>query len=173
MPRAVVRGGRPWPRLYGEAGTGPGQVLHFAPMRITRIRVGALASLSAAAVVAALAVGCGGGGDDVSDTPAGRAAQAYVDAYNTRDFDRVCTLLSKSYKRERELVPGSADEPEEEGELETGCAEYFKEHTTGAETTLTLLDVQQNGSAPSPRTRPARRRTRRSAWRVSRTAPGR
>ncbi len=110
-------------------------------MRATGIGLAALA-LVCAAVIA----GCGGGDDNGTDTAAGRAAQQYVDAYNARDFDRVCALLSKSYKAERELVPGSADEPEEEGELETGCAEYFKEHTGGASTTLTLVDVQEKGA---------------------------
>lgn len=97
-------------------------------------------------VCTGLLAGCGGGDDKGTDTPAGRAAAQYVDAYNARDFNRVCSLLSKSYKAERELVPGSADEPEEEGKLETGCAEYFKEHTGGAATTLTLVDVQENGA---------------------------
>src|SRR5919204_4936197 len=97
-------------------------------------------------VCAGLLAGCGGGDDNGTDTAAGRAAQQYVDAYNDRDFDTVCTLLSKSYKAERELVPGSAEEPEEEGELETGCAQYFKEHTGGATTTLTLVDVQEKGA---------------------------
>jgi ketosteroid isomerase-like protein len=112
-----------------------------------RPRIGlAAAVLCAAAIGGGTLAGCGGGDDNGTDTAAGRAAQQYVDAYNARDFDLVCTLLSKSYKRERELVPGSADEPEEEGELETGCAEYFKEHTSGAETTLTLVDVQERGA---------------------------
>jgi ketosteroid isomerase-like protein len=113
-------------------------------MRTTGKGLVALATLCA--VGAVMLAGCGGGDDDGTDTAAGRAAQQYVDAYNDRDFDTVCTLLSKSYKAERELVPGSAEEPEEEGELETGCAQYFKEHTGGATTTLTLVDVQEKGA---------------------------
>src|SRR5262245_60404804 len=113
-------------------------MLHSAPMR----RAGIALAVALAACAATFG-GCGGGNDDGTDTPAGQAAQAYVDAYNGRDFDRVCKLLSKSYKAERELSPGSSAEPEEEGELETGCAEYFKEHTGGATTTLTLVDVQE------------------------------
>jgi ketosteroid isomerase-like protein len=113
-------------------------------MRITAIVLAALA-VCAAAVGGVLLAGCGGGDAKGTDTPAGRVAQAYVDAYNDRDFNRVCDLLSQSYKAERELVPGTAEEPEEEGELEVGCAEYFKEHTGGAATTLTLVDVQQKG----------------------------
>ena len=94
--------------------------------------------------VAAFA-GCGGGGDSGKDTDVGRAAQEYVDAYNARDFEKVCTLLSHSYKAERELIPGTSAEPEEEGELEVNCADYFKEHTAGAETKLTLMSAEQNG----------------------------
>jgi ketosteroid isomerase-like protein len=110
--------------------------------------------LAALAIVsAALLAGCGGDDVEGADTPAGHAAQQYVDAYNDRDFNRVCDLLSQSYKAERELVPGSAEEPEEEGELETGCAEYFKEHTGGATTSLTLLDVQVNGAVASAHVR--------------------
>jgi hypothetical protein len=109
-------------------------------MRRTRIGIAGLVLVCAAAFA-----GCGSGDDNGKDTQAGRAAQKYVDAYNARDFDQVCNLLSNSYKAERELVPGSADEPEEEGELETGCAEYFKEHTAGAPTKLTLLDATQKG----------------------------
>ncbi|HEY7121650.1 MAG TPA: hypothetical protein VH329_03735 [Solirubrobacterales bacterium] len=113
-------------------------------MRITGI---CLAGVCAAVLAVAALAGCGGGGsDNGTDTPAGRAAEAYVDAYNDRNFDQVCNLLSQSYKAERELVPGSAEEPGEEGELETGCAEYFKEHTGGATTTLTLVDVQEKGA---------------------------
>jgi ketosteroid isomerase-like protein len=124
-------------------------VLHSAPMRRTT-GIG-LAALAVAC--GGLFAGCGGGDDNGTDTAAGRAAQQYVDAYNARDFNKVCSLLSKSYKAERELVPGSADEPDEEGELETGCAEYFKEHTGGATTTLTLVDVQNRGSVASAHVR--------------------
>jgi ketosteroid isomerase-like protein len=114
-------------------------------MRTMGIALAALAAVCAAAVGGVMLTGCGGD-DNGSDTPAGRAVQQYVDAYNARDFNRVCALLSKTYKSERELVPGSSAEPEEEGELETGCADYFKEHTSGAETTLTLIDVQERGA---------------------------
>jgi ketosteroid isomerase-like protein len=97
-----------------------------------------------AVICAAAFAGCGGGDDNGKDTEAGRAAQKYVDAYNARDFKAVCTLLSESYKEERQLGPGGAVEPEE-GELRTGCPQYFAEHTSGAATKLTLLDTEQNG----------------------------
>ena len=123
-------------------------MLHSAPMRRTRIGLAVLALACAPALA-----GCGGGDDDGGDTDVGRAAQEYVDAYNARDFDRVCSLLSRSYKAERELVPGSAAEPEEEGELETTCADYFKEHTAGAATKLTFLSAEQNGKVGTARLR--------------------
>jgi ketosteroid isomerase-like protein len=122
-------------------------------MRRAGIQLAAVGVLGAAAIAGGMLAGCGGGDDNGTDTAAGRAVQQYVDAYNARDFDRVCTLLSKSYKQERELVPGSSDEPEEEGELETGCAQYFKEHTSGAETTLTLIDVQEHGAVANAHVR--------------------
>jgi hypothetical protein len=110
-------------------------------MRRTRIGLAVLALACAVAFA-----GCGGGGDDNgSDTAVGQAAQKYVDAYNARNFEVVCNLLSRSYKAERELVPGTSAEPEEEGELETSCADYFKEHTSGAATKLTFLDAEQRG----------------------------
>jgi len=99
---------------------------------------------------AALA-GCGGDGDG-NDTEAGRTAQRYVDAYNDRDFKTVCSLLSESYKDERQLGPGGAVEPEE-GELRTGCPQYFDEHTSGAPTTLELLDVEENGPSATAHVR--------------------
>jgi ketosteroid isomerase-like protein len=111
-----------------------------------------LAAVCAAAIGGAALAGCGDD-DNGTDSPAGRAAQQYVEAYNARDFDQVCTLLSKSYKAERELTPGSGEEPEEEGELATGCAEYFKEHTGGAATTLTLIDVQEKGAVATAHVR--------------------
>ena len=127
-------------------------------MRRTRIGIAVLSLICAAAFA-----GCGSGDDNGKDTEVGRAAQKYVDAYNARDFDELCNLLSQSYKAERELVPGSADEPEEEGELETGCAEYFKEHTAGAATKLTFLE----GGAEGPdRNRPPPRGVRgHTGWR--------
>jgi ketosteroid isomerase-like protein len=114
-------------------------------MKITGIF---LAAVCAAALGGVALAGCGAD-DRGTDSPAGRVADQYVNAYNDRDFDQVCNLLSESYKRERELVPGSAEEPEEEGELETSCPEYFKEHTGGAVTTLTLVDVQDRGAVAS------------------------
>jgi hypothetical protein len=117
-------------------------------MRRTRIGFAVLALICALAFA-----GCGGGDDDGGDTDVGRAAQEYVDAYNARDFDKVCNLLSRSYKAERELVPGSAAEPEEEGELETTCSDYFKEHTAGAATKLTFLSAKQNGQVGTARLR--------------------
>ena len=108
-------------------------------MRRTWIGIAVLAAVCAGAIA-----GCGGGDDNGKDTEAGRAAQRYVDAYNDRDFKTVCSMLSESYKEERQLGPGGAVEPEE-GELRTGCPQYFDEHTSGAATTLTLLDAEQNG----------------------------
>ncbi|HKH42518.1 MAG TPA: hypothetical protein VKA41_11780 [Solirubrobacterales bacterium] len=90
-------------------------------------------------VVCAGLAGCGGG-DGGSDSPAERAAQEYVDAYNDRDFDRVCELLSESYKES--LLTGEGEEAEEE----PGCPEWFEEHTSGVPTTLTLVDVSENGN---------------------------
>jgi hypothetical protein len=115
-------------------------------MRLARIGLPVLAVVGAAAFT-----GCGGGGgDDGKDTPAGRAAQAYVDAYNSRDFERFCGLLTESYKEEREIAGPSRDE---EGESRSGCPQYFEEHTSGATTKLTLGDVQVNGKAASAHVR--------------------
>jgi ketosteroid isomerase-like protein len=104
------------------------------------------AGIGLAVLVAAGAVGfagCGGGGEDNGlDTPAGRAAQAYVDAYNAKQFDKVCEMLTDSYKDERSIGPGGGDE---EGEERSGCGAYFREHTAGAETTLTLEEVRVTG----------------------------
>ena len=65
-------------------------------------------------------------------------AQQYVDAYNARDFGRLCQVLSQSYKQQ--LKVGS------------DCAGYFKEQTSGAATTLTLKDVEvkNNQAAAGP-----------------------
>lgn len=116
-------------------------------MRRTGIGLAVLAAVG----VAALA-GCGGGDDDGKDSAAGRAAQRYVDAYNDRDFKTVCSMLSESYKAERQLGPGGSIEPEE-GELRTGCPQYFDEHTSGAATTLTLVDVEDKGSVATAHVR--------------------
>lgn len=116
-------------------------------MRRALIGLGLLVVLSAT-----LVAGCGGGDDNGKDTEAGRAAQRYVNAYNDRDFKTVCTMLSDSYKEERQLGPGGAVEPEE-GELRTGCPQYFDEHTSGAPTTLELLDVQEDGASATAHVR--------------------
>jgi ketosteroid isomerase-like protein len=106
-------------------------------MRRAGIGFAVLATLSLS-----LLGGCGGGGDENGkDTAAGRAAQAYVDAYNSRDFKSVCGLLTESYKEEREIAGPSTDE---EGVSRSGCPQYFEEHTSGAQTKLTLVDVQEN-----------------------------
>jgi ketosteroid isomerase-like protein len=115
-------------------------MLHSAPMR--RIGIGQVVVV--AAVGAAILAGCGGD-DNGKDSAVGRAAQRYVDAYNDRDFKTVCGMLSESYKDERQLGPGGAIEPEE-GQLRTGCPQYFDEHTSGAPTTLTLLSAEENGN---------------------------
>ena len=111
-------------------------MLHFAPMR--RVTIG-LAVLVAAGLAFA---GCGGGDDNGLDTPAGRAAQAYVDAYNAKQFNKLCEMLSESYKDERSIGSGGSDE---EGEERSNCGAYFQEHTAGAETTLTLEEVNVSG----------------------------
>src|SRR2546430_9687587 len=87
---------------------------------------GALLILTCAALVA----GCGGGGG--SDQQSAKdAAQAYVDATNARDFQRVCDLLSDSYKQQLKA---------------SNCPAYLEEQTSGAATTLTLVDVQEKGN---------------------------
>jgi ketosteroid isomerase-like protein len=113
-------------------------MIHSAPMW----RAGIGLAVLAVAVAAAFA-GCGGGGDDNGlDTPAGRAAQAYVDAYNAKHFTRLCEQLSESYKDERAIGPGGTDA---EGEARSKCGAYFREHTAGAETKLTVDEVQVKG----------------------------
>jgi ketosteroid isomerase-like protein len=116
-------------------------------MRLTGI---GLAVLCAAAVGAAMLGGCGG--DDGQDSAAEQAAQRYVDAYNDRDFKTVCSMLTDSYKDERQFGPGGAIEPEE-GQLRTGCPQYFAEHTSGAPTNLTLDDVEERGSVATAKLR--------------------
>jgi len=111
-------------------------VLHSAPMRLAGIGFAVLAVACAAALA-----GCGGG-DNGLDTAAGRAAQAYVNAYNARDYAKVCDLLSESYKEERSIGPGGG---EEEGEERSGCAPYFRAHTKGALIRLAVDDVQVDG----------------------------
>jgi ketosteroid isomerase-like protein len=110
-------------------------VLHCAAMR----RMGIGLAVLAVACAGALA-GCGGDDDDGTDTAAGRAAQEYVDAYNDRDFEAVCSMLTASYKDELQFGP-------------TGCPQYFDEHTTGAPTTLTLVEVEENGSVATAKVR--------------------
>jgi hypothetical protein len=94
----------------------------------------------AVAFGAAVFAGCGGG-DEASglDTPAGRAAQAYVDAYNGKRFTKLCQMFTESYKDERSIGPGGTDE---EGEARSKCSAYFREHTSGASTMLTLESVE-------------------------------
>jgi ketosteroid isomerase-like protein len=122
----------------------PPQVIHFAPMRRTGIGLAVLAVLSAATVAGLVLGGCGGD-DDGGDSAAERAAQRYVDAYNDRDFKTVCSMLTDSYKDERQFGPGGAIE-REEGQLRTGCPQYFAEHTSGAPTSLTLDGVEERGN---------------------------
>jgi ketosteroid isomerase-like protein len=110
-------------------------VLHCAAMRRTGFGLVVLAVACAGALA-----GCGGDDDDSTDTAAGRAAQEYVDAYNDRDFEAVCSMLTASYKDERQFGP-------------TGCPQYFDEHTTGAPTTLTLVEVEENGSVATAKVR--------------------
>jgi ketosteroid isomerase-like protein len=113
-------------------------------MRRTGFGLAMLAVFGVAAAGGLVLAGCGGD-DDGQDSAAGRAAERYVDAYNDRDFKTVCSMLSESYKEERQLGPGGAIEPEE-GQLRTGCPQYFAEHTSGAPTSLTLDDVEEKGN---------------------------
>ena len=105
-------------------------MVHSAQMRRT---VTGLAALTV--VVAVVLAGCGGGG---GDSPAQRAAQEYVDAYNAHDFGRVCKMLSNGYKAD--LLAGEGEEVEE-----ITCPKWFEEHTSGASTTFTLGDVEEGG----------------------------
>src|SRR3954465_3617152 len=122
-------------------------MLHFAPMRQ---RTG-IALVAAAALCAAVLWGCGGGGGDNGlDTPAGRAAQAYVDAYNGKHFTKLCEMFTESYKAERSIGRGGTDE---EGEARSKCSAYFREHTGGAETTLTIESVSTQGDVATAQVR--------------------
>jgi hypothetical protein len=103
-------------------------VIDSAPMRHLRIRAAALAAASVVALAGCGGGGAGGGSDRESATA---AAQTYVDAANARHFDRVCELLSESYKRQ--LKVGS------------DCPGFFNEQTSGASRTLTLVGVQVKG----------------------------
>jgi len=94
----------------------------------------ALIAIASAAVLAG-ANGCGGGGGD-DQSSARDAAQAYVDATNSRDFAQVCDLLSNTYKQKIQIA--------------ANCPDFLKEQTSGAPpTTLTLVGVQEQGSTAS------------------------
>jgi ketosteroid isomerase-like protein len=96
------------------------------PMRPRWIRIAVLA-----AACGMLIIGCGdGSGSDQQS--AKDAAQAYVDAYNAHDYGRVCDLLSDGYKQQLKA---------------SSCPAYLQEQSSGAATTLTLVDVQENGKA--------------------------
>jgi ketosteroid isomerase-like protein len=87
--------------------------------------------MACAAVLAAL-VGCGGGGGSDDTSSAENAARAYVEASNDRDFDRLCNVLSESYKLQ--LHMGSR------------CVGFLQEQTSGAKRlSLKVADVQVNG----------------------------
>jgi ketosteroid isomerase-like protein len=107
-------------------------MLHSGPMGRAGITLAVLVAVWASVA------GCGGGGDD---SAAEGVAQDYVDAYNARDFDRVCNLLSDGYKAE--LLAGSGEE------VENRCPAWFEEQTSGAKTTLLLIDVEENGDEAS------------------------
>jgi ketosteroid isomerase-like protein len=87
--------------------------------------------LAIAAASAAVLAGCGGsGGDDQGS--ATDAARAYVDAINSRDFDRVCGLLSDSYKAR--LKMGS------------DCPAFLEEQSSGLPPSkLALISVREQG----------------------------
>jgi ketosteroid isomerase-like protein len=92
----------------------------------------------ASALIAVVLAGCGGGGGDDQQS-ARDVAQAYVDANNARDFDRVCGLLSDTY--EDQLKIGS------------NCPAFLGEQTSGAPRTLTLIGVQEKGDTATARIR--------------------
>ena len=101
-------------------------------------RTGIGLAVSAVVCTGALGVmlaGCGGGS---GDSAAKRTAQEYVDAYDTHDFERLCKLLSDGYKAD--LLAGEGEEVEK-----TRCPEWYEEHTSGAATTLTLVEVKEDG----------------------------
>jgi hypothetical protein len=106
-------------------------MLHSWPMKRSATLLALLAAVSTSALG-----GCGGG--DGADSPAQRTAQEYVDAYNARDFDRVCRLLSGGYKES--LLAGEGEKEEE-----IRCPEWFEEHTSGVPTTLTLVGIEEGG----------------------------
>src|SRR5690348_16197033 len=81
-----------------------------------------------AAVCAIALAGCGGGSGDES---AQQAAQSYVDAHNSRDFDQLCDLLSDQFRRR--LGGGS-------------CPSLIAERTSGdAMRPLKLVSVRDHG----------------------------
>src|SRR6266513_2278932 len=100
-------------------------MIDSAPMKAGNIRLAVIT----AACVAAL-TGCGGGGGGIEPS-ARNAAQEYVDAWNKQDYAKVCDLYSDSYKQQLKA---------------SNCLAYLREQTSGAATTLTLVDVQERGN---------------------------
>jgi hypothetical protein len=95
------------------------------------VRCRAWTAIAGAAAIAAL-VGCGGGGGNDDTSSAQNAAQAYVEASNDRDFERLCDVLSERYKQE--LHMGSR------------CVGFLEEQTSGAKRlSLTVIGVQVDG----------------------------
>jgi hypothetical protein len=90
----------------------------------------ALPALTCVAILAA--VGCGGDGGGGDSGSAQSAAEAYVEASNERDFDRVCGVLSNGFK---EALRITSDCPKSLEELTSG----------GAPPKLKFLGVQESG----------------------------
>lgn len=95
-----------------------------------RLLTGRAIACVACSAALAVPVGCGGDDDSGDEGGAEAAARAYVDANNRRDFERVCDLYSDSYKQQLKV---------------DDCPGYLEEQTSGARTTLTLIDVQEQG----------------------------
>ena len=81
------------------------------------------------ALCATLAAGCGGGGGSQSQTAQG-AAQEYVQARNQGDAGKVCELYSAELIRQLHAA---------------NCEAFVREQSSGVASSLTLIDVQQNG----------------------------
>jgi hypothetical protein len=89
-------------------------------------------ALIALACATALAVaGCGGSGGNDQGSASG-AAQAYVDASNHQDFNRICAVLSDSYKQQLHIT--------------SNCPGFLKELASGGgRPSLKLLGVHESG----------------------------
>lgn len=86
-------------------------------------------SIAALGCAVALAGAAGCGGDDGNGS-AEETAQAYVDARNEGDVERVCELFSDEL---REQLAGE------------NCPALIEEQSSGAETEFTLIRVDEEG----------------------------